>query len=163
MTYNHPSEGRARKSRKVVRSHVAKLQHEKTRQKKTARSRKLSPQDEKNVESDKVASRESSTFDDSAGHKGVVGERQKGSPLRYDAVTDSETSTSNPSSRPASRLALREDEDDDDAAAPHPIQQLAMARVDPFSTQDSTLDWTVDVPSVIDRCRSISALCDVPI
>lgn len=156
VTFNHPSQGRACKSRKVVRSHVAKLQHEKTRQKKTSRSRKLSSEEE-SVSSDNVASRESSISHDQSSDPGLVAKRKETHALRYETAADSEVSPSNSGSRPASRLALREEFDDGEEEPPLLARQLGMARVNPFSsTRDATLAWTVDVPSVIDRCMLTS-------
>lgn len=150
MTYNHPSQGRANKARKVVRSHVAKLQHERTRQKKTARGRKAPPEE--------AESADSPASDDHSSNRGLVVESLEAHGLRYETATESEVSTPNLSSRPVSRLDFREDLDDGDedesGATTSMTQQLAMARVDPFQRHDATLDWTVDVPSVIDRCRA---------
>lgn len=46
-------------------------------------------------------------------------------------------------------------------------QQMAMGRVDPFRANDSTADWTVDIPSIIDQCTRhsqsiVTATTNVP-
>lgn len=134
--FDHASQPSAGQHRRLIRSHVTTLQHQRQREleRKGASSAVRQPLPGEGDTSESVR------------------ERKRRKARDFNEVLDE----SQGRDEGQDRLPLEVEEDYSARKRLVLYQQMAMGRVDPFQACESAADWTVDVPSIIDQCMQKS-------
>lgn len=140
ITISHPSQARASRSRKTVRSHVTKLQHRK------AWGGQFGKADGQLV--GRSSPSEGSTDSDEPGAINFPANK-KSLAIRPNIPQAAHFSVPQDHRRKAPSTG-----GNDDVSSPSSIsRQITISRSQPFRTHDPRSDWTVDIPFLIDQCK----------